>query len=391
MADQQAGWYPDPSGDASKLRYWDGMQWGNDYMDTIVATQPVIPVEPAALVTASMQPTVPMQQAQPFKPTEYMQPMQPMQAAQPAQAYQTQQFPQQTQQYPYQTQQFPQQAAPMPGAYGVPQPTRGKGLGIAAMIIGIIGLVCAFIPFINYLGFILALAGLIMGIISLVMAKGGQGPMAFGLVGIITSVVAFIVAIIMTVIIAVAADMATNTSIDINDIIAEIESSNNSYDFNNNNNSSSSSNNNTSNNGGSVLYGDVTGQVGTEYATRWFTFTVNHMDVTPSIAEYAAANGKVLLIANVTITNTFGSTQPFGTFDWFVDDDTLSDYISPLSPFNAELLNMMPDHFDLDDGQTVTYDVVVEFPENLPNPYFLYIEINEVGDAFTTFKIPILF
>lgn len=33
MANQQAGWYPDPSGDASKLRYWDGMQWTNDVAD----------------------------------------------------------------------------------------------------------------------------------------------------------------------------------------------------------------------------------------------------------------------------------------------------------------------------------------------------------------------
>lgn len=31
MADHQAGWYPDPSGDATKLRYWDGTQWTNDY------------------------------------------------------------------------------------------------------------------------------------------------------------------------------------------------------------------------------------------------------------------------------------------------------------------------------------------------------------------------
>lgn len=33
MAEQQAGWYPDPSGDVSKLRYWDGLQWTNDFTD----------------------------------------------------------------------------------------------------------------------------------------------------------------------------------------------------------------------------------------------------------------------------------------------------------------------------------------------------------------------
>ncbi|MDR3136357.1 MAG: DUF2510 domain-containing protein [Coriobacteriales bacterium] len=47
MAEQQAGWYPDPSGDTSKLRYWDGSQWTDQFADaappqqqneTVVAT-----------------------------------------------------------------------------------------------------------------------------------------------------------------------------------------------------------------------------------------------------------------------------------------------------------------------------------------------------------------
>lgn len=27
----EAGWYPDPEGDTTRLRYWDGTQWTNDY------------------------------------------------------------------------------------------------------------------------------------------------------------------------------------------------------------------------------------------------------------------------------------------------------------------------------------------------------------------------
>lgn len=34
MSDSRAGWYPDPSGDQTKLRYWDGTQWTNDYVDS---------------------------------------------------------------------------------------------------------------------------------------------------------------------------------------------------------------------------------------------------------------------------------------------------------------------------------------------------------------------
>lgn len=32
-----AGWYPDPEGDTTRLRYWDGTQWTNDY--TAVPTE----------------------------------------------------------------------------------------------------------------------------------------------------------------------------------------------------------------------------------------------------------------------------------------------------------------------------------------------------------------
>jgi hypothetical protein len=38
MADQQAGWYPDPSGDAQRLRYWDGAKWTSDFSSSGTAS-----------------------------------------------------------------------------------------------------------------------------------------------------------------------------------------------------------------------------------------------------------------------------------------------------------------------------------------------------------------
>ena len=48
MTQQQAGWYADPEGNASKLRFWDGNQWTQDYMDA--PSQAAI--QPAAQATA---------------------------------------------------------------------------------------------------------------------------------------------------------------------------------------------------------------------------------------------------------------------------------------------------------------------------------------------------
>jgi hypothetical protein len=77
MSEQQAGWYPDPSGDPSKLRYWDGAQWTDQYQDMPaqpiqaqpIIAQPIIGAQPAPAVTENIYTQAPQQvpytQAQP--------------------------------------------------------------------------------------------------------------------------------------------------------------------------------------------------------------------------------------------------------------------------------------------------------------------------------------
>lgn len=56
----QAGWYADPSGDATKLRYWDGNQWTDQYTDA----PRVEPPAAAQVVASAPQPSaVPAYQA----------------------------------------------------------------------------------------------------------------------------------------------------------------------------------------------------------------------------------------------------------------------------------------------------------------------------------------
>lgn len=60
-----AGWYPDPEGDTTRLRYWDGTQWTNNY--TAVPTQAATNEQTAQATAAGAQGAqgIPVDQAQP--------------------------------------------------------------------------------------------------------------------------------------------------------------------------------------------------------------------------------------------------------------------------------------------------------------------------------------
>jgi len=422
MADQQAGWYPDPSGDGTKLRYWDGAQWTENFADSGAAqagvqAQPVQQEQPMQPIAEQTQPVQPLQPAppQPAQPFEAAPPVQPFEAPQPAPAPPPQYAPQdqapqyapQAPQYAPQEPQAPQyapQAPPQPAAapYGAPAPkaTKGKLFSIIAMGLAALGLLIAFIPILAaktsfiWLSLILIVVSLAVGIVGVIMARGGKGPKGFTLAGVLAAVAALIITIIWLLIVAVNPAMVGQGTPQNNNNITITDPN---IDNNNNNNTTitvpeipdnNNTNNNNTNNNTQELFGDVTGQVGTTYSTRWFDFTVNSMQISQTYDSITARSGNNLVIVNVTITSTFDTPQPYGTFDWFLDDDTLSNYIWPLDPVSGSN-NMMPEKFDLDPGQSVTYDVVIEYPSNLANPFFMYAEINANGDVFTSFKIPV--
>lgn len=67
MAQAQAGWYPDPSGDQTRLRWWDGEQWTENYTDK--PQEPVLTEAQAGGASQSAQSQDPAQQAyQPVQP-----------------------------------------------------------------------------------------------------------------------------------------------------------------------------------------------------------------------------------------------------------------------------------------------------------------------------------
>lgn len=89
-----------------------------------------------------------------------------------------------------------------------------NGLGLASLIVGAVGLVLAFIPFINFVAILIAIVGLILGVIALFLKGKARG---IAIAGTAVSGVALILSIIMVVVYTAgfvsAVDDAVNDSI----------------------------------------------------------------------------------------------------------------------------------------------------------------------------------
>ncbi len=135
----------------------------------------------------------------------------PPSAPQPAYGAPQQPYGGQSQQ-PYGGQQAPYGAAPTGApAYGRPpqSPQGGNGLGIASIVVGGVGLLLSFIGF----GVILAIVGLVLGIIALVKKKGAR---MLALIGTIVSglgVLIGLAVVIVGLVIGLASVQAVNDSL----------------------------------------------------------------------------------------------------------------------------------------------------------------------------------
>ena len=163
MADQQAGWYRDPSGNASKLRYWDGEKWTNDYTDALYSTQP--PTQ-----------QTPSYQAQPPQAFHQSQQMQPM--AQP--------ITQQQNPYPQYNQTPAQQ--PYQGGYAQAPQKTSNGLAVASLICGIAGLCLVF--------GVASIVAIVMGVM------GRKNPVNRGMAtaGLVLGIVGLVISVLFTAI-----------------------------------------------------------------------------------------------------------------------------------------------------------------------------------------------
>lgn len=102
------------------------------------------------------------------------------------------------------------QPQPQPGQFAAPGPAR-NGLGTAALVLGIIGLVFAVIPFLFWIGTVLGLLALILGIVGRGRAKRGEATnKGAALAGAVLGMVGIVVSVIIGIVTVMAVDDAVD-------------------------------------------------------------------------------------------------------------------------------------------------------------------------------------
>ena len=85
---------------------------------------------------------------------------------------------------------------PAPGS-APPPPKTGNGLGLASLIIGIVALVGAVVPIVNYVSGFVAFVGLVLGVIALFLKGRRKGA---AITGVVLNAVAILLSIILAIV-----------------------------------------------------------------------------------------------------------------------------------------------------------------------------------------------
>ena len=87
----------------------------------------------------------------------------------------------------------------------------GKGLGITAMIVGIVAIICSFIPCFSFWAILLGILAIIFGAISMNQDKKGNGKKGMAKAGLILGIIATIFAIAWYILIIMPAAAALSS------------------------------------------------------------------------------------------------------------------------------------------------------------------------------------
>ncbi len=119
--------------------------------------------------------------------------------------------------------------------------------------------------------------------------------------------------------------------------------------------------------------------IGDKMSNVFFDFTVDEVWVSD---RYAVAEGNLLLDVTVTLTNTYGDDLLMFNGDFFLSyGDGDEDYCFGLLPEGDNNPDNMPESWTLKKGNTITYHMYYEIPEDSTDFYFVYVEYFE-NDTF---------
>lgn len=72
----------------------------------------------------------------------------------------------------------------------------GENMGVASLVLGIVSVIFAFVPFCNTIAFIPAVIGFVLGIVEVVLKGKKQEPKGMGIAGIVLNACALVLIII---------------------------------------------------------------------------------------------------------------------------------------------------------------------------------------------------
>lgn len=136
-------------------------------------------------------------------------------------------------------------------------------------------------------------------------------------------------------------------------------------------------------------YGE--GRIGDTMKTYFFDYKVNSAYVCEEFAGYQPAEGKDLLVADVTVKNTFNESIPMFDSDFQIqwNSDAEEDYDVPISYYGNEVSDeQLPESYELAINEEKTGLLVFEVPEGEKDFSISYLELfddDSEGDVYFVF------
>ena len=98
------------------------------------------------------------------------------------------------------------------------QSTAGKGMGITALVVGIVGVVCSFIPCFGLFALLFGALAIIFGAVGMSQAKKGGAPQGLPKAGLILGILATVFTIVWWAFFAASVSEAANVANELNNL-----------------------------------------------------------------------------------------------------------------------------------------------------------------------------